>query len=50
MAESPRDPGINVETRDARPAPALGKMATSAPKIFKTALPRPAHPENAPSF
>ena len=36
-----------VSTRDARPAPAPGKMAATAPEIVMSALP---HPENAPSL
>ena len=35
---------VMAAIRDARPALAPGKMAAPAPKIFKTALPRP---ENA---
>ena len=38
---------VMAAIRDARPAPAPGKMAAPAPKIFKTALPRP---ENAQSL
>ena len=35
---------VMAAIRDARPAPAPGKMAAPAPKIFNSAPPRPASP------